>query len=126
MTDVPDALDPGRGLATPSSALVIAAHPDDAEFQCGATLAKWSRRGCTVHHLVLTDGSKGTWDPAADQSALVIQRRREQREAAHSLGATGEVVFLDRVDGELQPDVATRRRGGGRDPAAAPRRGPGA
>ena len=44
-------------------ALAIGAHPDDVEFGCGATLAKWAAAGCTVHHLVLTDGSKGTWDP---------------------------------------------------------------
>ncbi len=32
-------------LEVPASALVIVAHPDDAEFQCGATLAKWARAG---------------------------------------------------------------------------------
>jgi LmbE family N-acetylglucosaminyl deacetylase len=47
-------------LAVPASALAIGAHPDDVEFGCGATLAKWAAQGCTVHHLVLTDGSKGT------------------------------------------------------------------
>ena len=53
---------PSRNLPVPERALVIVAHPDDAEFQAGATLAKWARQGCEVHHLVLTDGSKGTWD----------------------------------------------------------------
>ena len=47
-------------LPTPASALAIVAHPDDAEFQCGATLAKWAAAGAVVHHLVCTDGSKGT------------------------------------------------------------------
>src|SRR4051812_22981583 len=45
-----------RDLPTPASALAIAAHPDDVEFGCGGTLAKWASAGCIVHHLVLTDG----------------------------------------------------------------------
>lgn len=97
----------GPGITPPATALVIAAHPDDAEFQCGATLASWSRQGTTVHHLVLTDGSKGTWDPGADQSALVERRQEEQRVAAGALGATGEVAFLGRTDGELEADPLT-------------------
>ena len=55
-----------------------------------------------------TDGSKGTWDAAADVAALVATRQAEQRAAAGALGATGEVVFLGRVDGELEADLATR------------------
>jgi LmbE family N-acetylglucosaminyl deacetylase len=94
-------------LPTPASALVVVAHPDDAEFQCGATLAKWARAGCQVHHLVLTDGSKGTWDPGVDQADLVRRRRDEQRAAATALGGAG-VEFLDHVDGELRSDRTTR------------------
>jgi LmbE family N-acetylglucosaminyl deacetylase len=95
-------------LAVPASALAIAAHPDDVEFQCGATLAKWAAGGCTVHHLILTDGSKGTWDAAADTGALVATRQDEQRAAARALGATGEVVFGGVVDGELEATLARR------------------
>lgn len=95
-------------LSTPASALAVAAHPDDVEFGCGATLARWAAEGCVVHHLVLTDGSKGTWDLDADPAQLVAQRQDEQRAAAAALGATGEVRFLGRVDGELEADVATR------------------
>ena len=86
----------------PRSALAIVAHPDDAEFQCGATLAKWAAGGCVVHHLVCTDGSKGSWDVAEDTAALVRTRQVEQRAAAKALGATGEQVFLTNVDGELE------------------------
>ena len=100
--------DLSTGLGVPSSALAIAAHPDDVEFGAGATLAKWAEAGCVVHHLICTDGSKGTWDATADLAALVARRRDEQRAAARALGATGEVRFLDRVDGELVDDRSTR------------------
>jgi LmbE family N-acetylglucosaminyl deacetylase len=95
-------------LAVPERALAIAAHPDDVEFRCGATLARWAASGCVVHHLILTDGSKGTWDPHADTTALVATRRSEQQAAAKTLGATGRVVFLDAVDGELEASLARR------------------
>lgn len=99
-----------RNLPMPSSALAIGAHPDDVEFGCGATLAKWAAAGCVVHHLVLTDGSKGTWNPNADVPALIEARQREQREAARRLSgaSAGEVVFLGQVDGELQSSLALR------------------
>ena len=110
----PDRVHPDRQAVsrdltpTPRSALAIGAHPDDVEFGCGATLAKWASSGCVVHHLVLTDGSKGTWDVDADVASLVARRQVEQRAAAEALGATGEVVFLDQVDGELGSDLGLR------------------
>jgi LmbE family N-acetylglucosaminyl deacetylase len=97
-------------LPVPGSALAIGAHPDDIEFQCGATLAKWAAAGCIVHHLVCTDGSKGTWDPKADLTELVGVRQVEQRAAAAALGGTGEVVFLGWPDGELASDLRQRRQ----------------
>ena len=59
---------------------------------------------------MLTDGSKGTWDPDADTAALVNIREREQIEAHRRLGGAGAdaVVFCRRVDGELIADAATR------------------
>ena len=97
-----------RDLSTPARALAIAAHPDDVEFQCGATLAKWAAAGCVVHHLICTDGSKGTWDVDADLAALVVTRQAEQRAAAAALGATGKVVFLGWPDGELEAGLRQR------------------
>jgi LmbE family N-acetylglucosaminyl deacetylase len=89
-------------------ALAIGAHPDDVEFGCGGTLATWAAQGCVVHHLVCTDGSKGTWDPRADTAALVVTRQREQRAAAAALGGTGQVVFLGWPDGELDSGLRQR------------------
>ncbi len=101
-----------RDLPTPSIALAIGAHPDDVEFGCGATLAKWADAGCRVHHLVCTDGSKGTWDASADLDELRRRRREEQHEAARRLAGehTGEVVFFEYVDGELESGLAARSR----------------
>lgn len=88
-------------LSVPERALAIGAHPDDVDFCCGTTLAKWAAAGCEVSILVCTDGSKGTWDPEADTAELIARRQDEQRAAAAKLGATGEVVFLGWADGEL-------------------------
>lgn len=95
-----------RDLPVPAVALAVGAHPDDVEFGCGATLAKWAAAGCLVHHVVCTDGSKGTWDIEADTVELARQREVEQREAARRLAGdrAGEVRFLQRVDGELRAD----------------------
>lgn len=95
-------------LPIPECVLAVGAHPDDVDFGCGATLAKWAAGGCEVHLLICTDGSKGTWDPAADEAALVATREREQRRAAEVLGATGDVRFLGWLDGELQSGLEQR------------------
>ncbi len=101
-----------QNLATPGVALAIGAHPDDVEFGCGATLAKWAAGGCLVHHLICTDGSKGTWDVNADPRALAERRQHEQRAAAKRLAGSnaGQVVFLEYVDGELDSNLSARGR----------------
>ena len=95
-------------LPVPARALAIGAHPDDVEFGCGATLAKWAAAGCEIHHLVCTDGSKGSWDEHEDVTRLVAVRQDEQRAASRALGGTGEVVFLGHPDGELESGMAQR------------------
>jgi LmbE family N-acetylglucosaminyl deacetylase len=99
------------GLPPPSVAMAVGAHPDDIEFGCGATLAKWAAAGTEVHFVICTDGSKGTWDAQRSTSSLVAERQAEQREAASRLvgDRLGEVRFLERVDGELTNDHETRR-----------------
>jgi LmbE family N-acetylglucosaminyl deacetylase len=87
-------------LEVPARVLAIGAHPDDIEFGCGATLAKWADAGAHIAMCICTDGSKGTWDADADLDALRALRQTEQRAAADVLGAT-DVLFLGFVDGEL-------------------------
>ena len=43
--------------------LSVLAHPDDAEFGAGPTIAYLARAGVRVDYVVTTDGSKGTEDP---------------------------------------------------------------
>ena len=107
--DLPDSGAVSRDLPLPASALAVGAHPDDIEFGCGGTLAKWAAGGCRIHHLVLTDGSKGTWLGEDDTSLLVATRQDEQRAAARILGG-GEVDFLGWPDGELEAGMLERRQ----------------
>lgn len=95
-------------LPVPGRALTIGAHPDDAEFGAGGVLSKWSARGCRASMLVMTDGSKGSWDPGTDPAELIETRRAEQLRSASALGITGEVVMLQNVDGELEYSMELR------------------
>ena len=95
-------------LPVPARALAVGAHPDDVEFGCGGTLAKWAAAGCEISHVVCTDGSKGSWDRADDPATLVATRQLEQRAASRALGGTGEVVFLGWRDGELESGLHQR------------------
>jgi LmbE family N-acetylglucosaminyl deacetylase len=104
-------------LPTPAVALAVGAHPDDVEFGCGATLAKWAAAGARLHYVVLTDGSKGSWDARADLAGLVAMRMDECRSAAAVLegpdrvttSASDRIFFMNRVDGELENGVEERR-----------------
>lgn len=91
-----------------ASALVIFAHPDDAEFMCGGTVARWAREGTEVHYCVLTDGSAGSNEPGATRAQMVEIREREQRAAAAVLGVRS-LTFLGFRDGELEVNLGTRR-----------------
>ncbi len=89
-------------------ALVIFAHPDDAEFSAAATVAALVASGVAVDYLVTTDGGKGTEDPDMTSARLAATRTTEQRAAADRLGV-GEIVHLGYPDGELTPSLALRR-----------------
>lgn len=89
--------------------MILFAHPDDAEFMCGGTVAKWAREGCDIHYVVLTDGSAGSNEPGVTREELRPIRDREQRAAAEVLGVRS-IVFLGEVDGMLEVTLETRRK----------------
>jgi LmbE family N-acetylglucosaminyl deacetylase len=92
----------------PESAMVIVAHPDDAEFTMAGTIAAWTKAGCRVTYVICTDGNAGSHEPGMTREKLAQIRRSEQRAACDILGVR-EVVFLGYDDGLLQPTLDLRR-----------------
>jgi LmbE family N-acetylglucosaminyl deacetylase len=88
--------------------LVVVAHPDDPEFFCGGTIAKWSAEGHHVTYALVTDGSKGTDDPTLSARQLATLRQTEQRNAGAQIGVT-DIHFLTHVDGELNNSPVLQR-----------------
>lgn len=88
--------------------MVIFAHPDDAEGNCGGTTAKWTREGKIIRYLVLTNGDKGSDDLSMTSDKLARIREKEQRAAAKVLGVTA-VTFLGVPDGELEVSFPLRK-----------------
>lgn len=87
--------------------LVVMAHPDDAEFTCAGTLAKWIKAGRQVHYVVCTSGDKGTKDPDMTPHHLAAIREEEQLAAARVLGIK-DVTFLRHRDGDLEANKEFR------------------
>ena len=104
---VPDAV-PAEEESGPKRIAVIVAHPDDAEFMCAGTVARWAAEGNHVTYVLLTSGDKGSSDPAVTPEQLVATREAEQRDACDVLGVK-DVIFLRHPDATLVPDLAMRR-----------------
>jgi LmbE family N-acetylglucosaminyl deacetylase len=73
-------------MAEPSRIAVIVAHPDDAEFGCAGSVAKWIQEGARVSYVIATNGDKGSGDRAMTSERLARIREEEQRKAAEELG----------------------------------------
>jgi len=93
---------------SPKKVLVITPHPDDADFWCSGTIAKWLGDGATVRYVLCTDGGKGTTDPNISSADLSKLREQEQADAVEALGVQ-ELVLLHHPDGSLEDDDEFRR-----------------
>ncbi len=93
---------------TPASALAIMAHPDDIEFSCVGTLARWSRKGCRIGYVLCTSGEVGIAEPGMTTARAAEIRQAEARAAAAVIGVT-DVVFLGEPDGLLEPTLRLRK-----------------
>ena len=102
------AREPHRLVSPLERALVVIAHPDDAEFGAAATIAHLTASGARVDYVVTTDGGKGTEEPAVTPEQLASTRVAEQRAAADILGVS-EIVHLGYPDGYLVPSLDLRR-----------------
>ena len=89
--------------------MVVVAHPDDAEFSAGGTIASLTKAGKRVIIIQVTSGNKGSPDPNASPDEMAATREREQVESSRRLGVE-ETVFLRCMDGELMPDLGLREK----------------
>ena len=92
-----------------SRAMIVVAHPDDAEFSSAGTLARFANEGKHVVLILCTSGDKGTARRDISSAELAEIRENEQLESSKRLGLA-ETVFLRLGDGELVPDLAFREK----------------
>jgi LmbE family N-acetylglucosaminyl deacetylase len=93
----------------PESAMAIVAHPDDIEYSCAGTLARWARAGTRLAYVICTSGEAGFNQPGMDLKKAAATREAEQIKAAEIVG-TKDVTFLRHADGLLQPTLELRKQ----------------
>jgi len=89
--------------------MAIVAHPDDIEFGCVGTLARWAKAGARISYVLCTSGDVGIDEPGMTRARAAEIREAEALEAARIAGAT-EVIFLREPDGMLQATLDLRKR----------------
>jgi LmbE family N-acetylglucosaminyl deacetylase len=95
---------------TPKRVLIVMAHPDDGEFTCGATVAKWAAEGRDIYYCLVTDGQVGdAGNTEITSEELARIRQVEAQDAAHALGVTNDVIFLHYWDSQVEPTLDLRR-----------------
>lgn len=93
----------------PESAMAIYAHPDDVEFSCVGTIARWARAGTRICYVLLTSGDVGIAEPGMTRQRATQIREAESRQAAEIAGVH-ELVFLREPDGMLESTIAVRKK----------------
>lgn len=93
----------------PGRAMAIVAHPDDIEFSCAGTMARWSKQGAEICYVLCTSGDVGIDEPGMTRGRAMEIREAEQREAARIVGVSN-VVYLREPDGMLQATLDLRKK----------------
>lgn len=96
-------------LYVPESAMAIVAHPDDIEYSCAGTLARWAIAGARISYVLCTSGDVGINEPGMTRAQAAAIREAEQTEAAKIAGVS-EVIFLREPDGLLLPTLELRKK----------------
>jgi len=93
----------------PESAMAIVAHPDDIEFRCAGTMARWAKAGTRISYILCTSGDVGIDEPGMTRARAAEIREAEARLAAEIAGV-GEIVFLGEPDGLLTATLELRKK----------------
>lgn len=99
----------GSAFYVPESVMAIVAHPDDIEFSCAGTMARWARAGARICYVLCTSGDVGIADLSLTREQAAAIREEEARKAAEITGVK-EIVFLREPDGMLQPTLELRKK----------------
>lgn len=87
--------------------LAVAAHPDDLDFGCAGSTARWTAEGHEVVYCLVTSGEAGGDDPTISRAAMAELRQREQTAAAKVVGVT-ELHWLGFPDGAVEATLELR------------------
>ena len=93
----------------PESAMAVMAHPDDPEFSCSGTMARWAKAGTKICYVLCTSGDVGIAEVGMTREKAAKIRESEQREACRITGVE-QVVFLGEPDGMLLPTLELRKK----------------
>src|SRR5512142_1276108 len=93
----------------PESAMAIVAHPDDIEFSCAGTTARWAKAGARVGYVLCTSGDVGIDEPGMTRERAAQIREEESLAAAEVVGVK-DVVFLREPDGMLEATMLLRKK----------------
>jgi LmbE family N-acetylglucosaminyl deacetylase len=99
----------GNHFYVPESAMAIFAHPDDIEFSCSGTMARWARAGSRICYVLCTSGDVGIADPGMTRERATEIREAEATEAARRTGVSN-LVFLREPDGMLEATMSLRKK----------------
>lgn len=93
----------------PESVLVVVAHPDDIEFSCAGTIARWTKAGTVVEYVLVTSGDVGI---AEKGMTKVRAREIREGEAIHAAKIVGvdNVTFLREPDGMVEATLLLRKK----------------
>jgi len=98
-----------NGLYVPARVMAIFAHPDDIEFGCAGSIARWVQAGAEAVYVLLTSGDVGIADLRLSRAEAAAIREAEQSAAAQVVGVQ-EVVYLREPDGTLVNSLELRKK----------------
>ena len=84
--------------------LAFGAHPDDVEFRCAGTLAKYAKRGDEVYICIATNGEIGSYGMTREQ--IAVMRKKEAEASCALIGA--HLIWLGYEDEMLFDERNTR------------------
>lgn len=96
-------------MQEPLQIMIIMAHPDDIEVNCGGSVAKWRELGADITYVLVTDGASGSNEEGVNPHKLAYLREQEQTEAAKILGVN-RTIYLRYRDSTLTPTLALRKQ----------------